>query len=299
MRRFAFQQPVPTPPMTTPASARQEPDPARSPVAGERWIDSHCHLDGFARRGELAGLLKRAETAGVERMITIGTSPSDWVVYRELAASHPGRIDYSVGLHPSDADDQWRDAAATITAFFAPPHTPVALGEIGLDYFHLPKDPVEAGEVILHQEAAFAHQLQLARQLDCPVVIHSRDCFAETVAAIDASGIDWQRVVFHCFSYGPGEMETLAGRGGRASFTGLVTYANADPIREAVRVQGAERLMVETDSPYLAPVPHRGTTNEPAHVAVTGRACAELLGIPAAELATLTRDNTRRFFGLE
>ncbi|MEM8866861.1 MAG: TatD family hydrolase [Verrucomicrobiota bacterium] len=261
-------------------------------------IDSHCHLQGFQEKGELPAILERAAAAGVGQFIAIGTAPKDWVPYRELSAAHPGTIDYTVGLHPCYVDEDWEAAVSQISTFFMPPNPPVALGEIGLDYFHLPKDPVAAGEVLLQQEAAFAQQLSLASELDCPVVIHSREAFKETVAMIDASDVDWTRVVFHCFSYGPEEIAQINQRGGRASFTGIVTYKSAQPLRDALKVQGIEKLMLETDCPYLTPEPHRGKGNEPAYVADIARRCATELGLSLEALTARTADNTKQFFDL-
>lgn len=262
-------------------------------------IDSHCHLQGFQRKGELDAVLQRAKAAGVQHCITVGTSPEDWVGYRELHAAHPESIAYTVGLHPCYVDEHWEAAVGQLSTFFMPPRAPVALGEIGLDYFHLPKDAIQAGEIILAQEAAFREQLLIASELEGPVIIHSRDCFEETLSIIEGSGIDWQRIVFHCFTYGPDAVRQLNERGGRASFTGIVTYKSAGTIREALRAQGVDRLMLETDCPYLSPEPHRGKANEPAFLPEIAKVCAEVLSIDPAELATLTSQNTRQFFKLE
>lgn len=261
-------------------------------------IDSHCHLQSFKDKGELAAVLERARAAGVRRFITVGTSAEDWVPYRELHAAHPGEIDYTVGLHPCHVDEDWGTAVSQLNSFFIPPHAPVAFGEIGLDFFHLPKDPVQAGEVILQQEAAFRQQLMLACELDCPVIIHSRDAFAESVQLIDASGIDWERIVYHCFTYGADEVAQINQRGGRASFTGITTYKSAHALREAVRAQGVDRFMLETDCPYLTPEPHRGKPNEPAHLTHIAQRCAEALALPVEELAARATQNTKDFFGL-
>ena len=122
-------------------------------------IDSHCHLKGFKDKGELKPMFERAADAGVQRFITVGTSPEDWVPYREMCAAYAGKIDYTVGLHPCYVGDEWEAGVSQLITFFMPPYAPVAFGEIGLDYFHLPKDPLLAGEVILMQEAAFRQQL--------------------------------------------------------------------------------------------------------------------------------------------
>lgn len=261
-------------------------------------IDSHCHLDGFQKKGLLSGVLERAEAAHVSTLIAVGTAPKDWVLNREMSQSHPGRIHYTIGLHPGYVDTDWEDAVSQISTFFMPPHPPVALGEIGLDYFHLPKDPVTAGEALLQQEAAFAQQLSLASEFECPIIIHSRDAFDETVAMIDRSGVNWEQIVFHCFSYGPDEVRQINQRGGRASFTGIVTYKNAPAVREALKSQGPDRLMLETDCPYLSPEPHRGKGNEPAYVADIARRCAAELGISIESLANQTTANAKQFFDL-
>ena len=261
-------------------------------------IDSHCHLKGFKDKGELEPVLQRAAEAGVQRLIAVGTSPEDWVPYREMHAAYAGKIDYTVGLHPCYVDADWAASVNQLSTFFMPPNAPIAFGEIGLDYFHLPKDPVQAGEVILLQEAAFRQQLMLADELDGPIIIHSRDCFAECVQIIDESGVDWARIVFHCFTYGAEEITQINARGGRASFTGIATYKSAHTVREALRAQGIERLMLETDCPYLTPEPHRGKPNEPAYIAHIAERCAEALAVDAEELAARASVNTKEFFNL-
>ena len=261
-------------------------------------IDSHCHLLGFKDKGELGAVLTRAADAGVHRLITVGTSSKDWVPYREMHASHSGRIDYTVGLHPCYVDADWEAATNQLSTFFMPPHTPVALGEIGLDYFHLPKDPIQAGEMMILQEEAFRQQLSLAGELGCPVIIHSRNAFEDTVRMIDESEFDWNKIVFHCFSYGPDEIAQINQRGGRASFTGIVTYKNAPDVRNALQLQGIERLMLETDCPYLTPEPHRGKSNEPALITHIAQKCADSLNMELEELSARTTENTKRFFNL-
>jgi TatD DNase family protein len=261
-------------------------------------IDSHCHLLGFKDKGELNPVIARAADAGVQRFITVGTSPKDWVPYREMHAAYTGTIDYTVGLHPCYVDAEWEQDVSQISTFFMPPHAPVALGEIGLDYFHLPKDPIQAGETMIHQEEAFRQQLMLANELECPVIIHSRNAFDDSMRMIDESGIDWARIVFHCFTYGAEEIKQINQRGGRASFTGVVTYKNAPNVREALRAQGIERLMLETDCPYLTPEPHRGKSNEPAYLKHIGERCAEVLALSSEELGAQTTANTKAFYNL-
>lgn len=275
-------------------------------------IDTHTHLESFVRQGAdvLAGILTRAREAGVETMITIGTSPKDWELYRDLARDHAatGLVRYTVGLHPCSVDEKWEEALAQVEAFWADKKTgrldqisalPVAVGEIGLDRFHLPKDPAEAEKIFTWQRGAFAEGLAQAKRLDCPVVIHSRGAFAECVEMIDASGVDWTRVVFHCFTEGVAEMAELTRRGGFGSFTGVLTYKNAENVRAAARAQGLSRFMLETDAPYLTPMPHRGKPNEPGYVRHTAEFAANtVFGTPYEELVAAATANSLKFFAL-
>jgi len=278
-------------------------------------IDTHTHLESFARRGDLAAMLDRARAAGVEALITIGTDADDWGLYRDLAAAHPGFVHYTAGMHPCSVDERWEERFARLEGFWNGAQAsrlpergaggtpallaPVALGEIGLDRFHLPKDdPAAAERVFATQQAAFRAGLGLAKRLGCPVVVHSRGAFRECVEMIDASGVEWGKVVFHCFTEGPVEMAELTRRGGFGSFTGIITYKTAEPIRAAAMAQGLDRLMLETDAPYLTPMPHRGKPNEVGFVRHTAEFCAELFGVSHDELAARTTATARRFFGL-
>lgn len=278
-------------------------------------IDTHTHLDSFARRGELPAIFQRAKEAGLAKMVTIGTDTDDWSLYRDLARANPDLVNYTVGLHPCSVGEDWAPRVAQLEDFWGgarPPDAlvanktrpevafhPVALGEIGLDRFHLPKDDALAAEKIFNwQKAAFVAQLTLAKRLECPIVVHSRGAFAECVGMIDASGCDWRKVVFHCFTEGPLEMEELTKRGGYGSFTGVITYKNAENVRAAALAQGLARLMIETDAPYLTPMPHRGKPNEPAYLKHTAEFCAEVFGVGFDELAAVTTANAKRFFGI-
>ena len=294
-------------------------------------IDTHTHLDSFARRGELPAMLERARAAGLEAMVAIGTDTDDWTLYRDIAGSSRREtagasgvttaatgviVHYSVGLHPCNVSADWAGRVGQVEGFWgasgrgfqpqgakdqrleATATLPVALGEIGLDRFHLPKDAVEAEKIFTWQRAAFAEQLTLAKRLGCPVVIHSRNAFRECVEMIDASGVDWGRVVFHCFTEGPAEMAELTKRGGYGSFTGVITYKSAEAVRAAALAQGLDRLMIETDAPYLTPMPHRGKPNEPAYLRHTAEFSAGVFGVGLERLAEVTTANARKFFGL-
>jgi TatD DNase family protein len=285
-------------------------------------IDTHTHLESFARRDELPAALSRAREASVAAMVTIGTDADDWSLYRDLAGKNPGVMHYTVGLHPCSVDAGWAGRVAQLGDFWGrasfpnepsgatgvftarsenSPYQPgpVALGEIGLDRFHLPKNDLVAAErIFAWQRAAFAEQLALARRLGCPVVVHSRGAFRECVEMIDTSGVDWRRVVFHCFTEGAAEMAELTRRGGFGSFTGVITYKSAEAVRAAALAQGLDRLMLETDAPYLTPMPHRGKPNEPAYLRHTAEFCAGLFGVGLERLAEATTRNATIFFGI-
>ncbi len=288
-------------------------------------LDTHTHLESFARRGVLPDILSRAAAAGVGAMITIGTDTDDWTLYQGLAAEHRGKVHYTAGLHPCSVGEDWAERMGQLEAFWGrasrpdepsnpaahpedgrlshsletPCPCPVALGETGLDRFHLPKDdPAAAERIFGWQRAAFAEQMKLAARSGCPLVVHSRGAFRECVEMIDAADFEWTQVVFHCFTEGPGEMTELVKRGGFGSFTGIITYKTAESIRAAVLAQGLDRLMLETDAPYLTPMPHRGKPNEPAYVRHTAEFCAQLFGVGLERLAEVTTANARRFFSL-
>ena len=263
------------------------------------WIDCHCHLDGYFNEGVLPEVMGRAQSAGICQMIAIGTDLKDWEINYKLATEDPDHIAYTVGLHPCYVRENWEKAVDELEAYFSHPKHPVALGEIGLDYFHLPKDTEKAIAIKSYQQSAFEVQLQIAKKQNCPIVIHSRNAFEDTLSTIDASGVDWGKVVMHCFSYSAEQIKLLNRRGGRASFTGIITYKNAPNVQKALIEQGIEFLMIETDCPYLTPEPHRGKKNEPAYVADIGLKCAELFGIEPKILAERLAENTRRFFELK
>ncbi|MBC7367046.1 MAG: TatD family hydrolase [Undibacterium sp.] len=263
-------------------------------------IDTHTHLESFVQQGDLPAALARAAEAGVTAMIAIGTSTEDWGLYRDLGGTHAGQVRFTVGLHPCAVAAGWEKEVAQIEGFWNGAGVkPVALGECGLDRFHLPKDdPAQAAEIFAWQRAAFKAQLEVARRLECPLVVHSRGAFQECVEMIDESGVAWERVVFHCFTEGVAEITELMRRGGYGSFTGVLTYKSAENVRAAALAQGLGRLMLETDAPYLTPMPHRGKPNEPAFLRHTAEFAAGVFGVSVAEIAEASTRNARAFFGI-
>jgi TatD DNase family protein len=250
------------------------------------WIDSHCHLDSL--EGDLDEALQRAASAGVGTMITIGTDlPSSREAVR-IAAAHDG-VYATVGIHPYDAEDFDEVAGAEIERLAGEPGV-VAVGEVGLDFYRDHSSP-EA------QHRAFEAQIALAKRLGKPMVMHIRDAFPQVVAQLEEAGPP-ETLIFHCFSGGAAEAEVAVGMGGFVSFAGNVSYKTAEGLRDAARAVPLDRLLVETDSPYLSPVPHRGKPNEPRNVTDVGAALAAATGRPVEEIAEATTSNARRAFGL-
>lgn len=261
-------------------------------------IDSHCHLEDFYKNGTLSQVLERARNAGVDEMIVIGTNVKDWELYAELSNKYGGNLYYTVGLHPGNVDEDWEEHVQQLSPYFALENKPIAMGEIGLDFYRLPPDAEKVRKIKEWQEAAFRYQLHLALQFGCPVVIHSRNAFKECVKMIDESHVDWNKIVFHCFVEGAEEIRELNKRGGRASFTGIITYKNATKVREAALAQGMEKLMLETDCPYLAPEPFRGKENEPAYIFEIAGYAADLFNCDKEAFLKRVHDNTVEFFDL-
>jgi len=247
------------------------------------WADSHCHI---SFEGVGASAIAEARAAGVTRMITIGTSVEESTAAIELARAHDG-VWATVGLHPHDAVDGV-DGIAALLSHRDP--IVVGVGECGLDYHydHSPR-PV--------QRAAFAAQVQLARQLDLALVVHTRDAWDDTFDILVSEGPP-ERWVLHCFSGGPLEAARALGLGAFLSFSGIVTFKSADDIRAAAATCPLDRLLVETDSPFLAPVPYRGRPNTPALVPVVGAAVAAERGVGPEVVERATWDNAAAVFGL-
>jgi TatD DNase family protein len=247
------------------------------------WVDAHCHL-------QLAGgdeHVARARAAGVEWMVCVGTDLATSREALEIAARHRS-VHAVVGLHPHEASNlvaEWQ-----MLEPLAVSDACVGVGEAGFDlyYEHSPRD---------EQEAAFRWQIRLATRIGKPLVIHSRDAWDDTFRVLDDEGVP-ERTVFHCFTGGPLEARKAIDRGCYLSFSGIVSFKNAEDLREAARLAPADRVLIETDSPYLAPEPYRGKPNEPAYVVAVGEAVARARGVPVEDIATLTRENASRVFGI-
>ncbi len=257
-------------------------------MSPHRWIDSHAHLT-MADPAEVDGLLERARAAGVGGVLVPATGSDDLDRTMGLAEDHANRLVAAVGLHPHDASRLDAGLKRRLEAGLERPGV-VAIGEIGLDYHYL-NSPRE------DQLAALAWQLDLALAADRPVVLHNRDSWHDLEPAL-AMRAGPLRGVCHSFTEGPPRVRRAVELGLFVGVSGMVTFKTAANIREMALAVPDHRLLVETDSPYLAPVPHRGRTNEPAFVALVGEKLAELREVPAAQLAEQTTENFRRLFAL-
>lgn len=251
-------------------------------------IDSHCHLDSDKFSGEIQDVVNRAQAAGVEKLITISTQIRDF--HRVLSIAERFENVYcSVGTHPDSAMLESEFSVSDIVDLTNHAKV-VAIGETGLDY-HYDGISKEA------QKKVFINHIQASRITGLPLVIHTRD------ADVDMEEILREEIskgqfpfIFHCFSSGLELAKAGLELGGYISFSGILTFRNAEPIRHVAKVVPHNRLLVETDAPYLAPVPFRGKRNEPAYVANTAAVLADVVGISAGQIAKITTENAQRVF---
>ncbi len=296
-------------------------DSERATIVEVFWVDSHCHIQERYLEGVEAGeksnpatsrpervkwasdfqaqarVIERARVAGVERLVCVGTDPHTSRRALEIAASFPEQVWAAVGLHPHEASMGVKgldEVAAMAEQFAIVPSTSstsvlVAIGECGLDY-HYDNSPRT------DQREAFAAQIALAKQNDLALIVHTRDAWEDTFDILKAEGVP-ERTVVHCFTGGPPEAKRCLDMGAYISFSGIVTFKNAQEVREAVKICPLERLLVETDSPFLAPVPHRGKPNEPSYVVFVGEAVAEVKGMEVPLVQSVSTKNATRLFG--
>ena len=271
--------------------ARPLPESLGLPRTG---VDSHAHLDSEELWPDFEGVLTRAAQAGVARIGQVFLGHAAYAARRERMAARP-ELFFILGVHPSDGleisgreEEEWKALARDFE------HDPRlrAVGEIGLDY-HWPDCPPET------QKRIFRAQLGLARDLDRPVVVHSRDAFADTLAILDEEGFAGRPLLWHCFGGDSAAAGAILDRGWHISIPGPVSYAANSALREALRLIPAERLLLETDCPYLAPAPWRGTRNEPALAVFTAQVAARERDEDLIGLWTRCGRNALRFFGLE
>jgi TatD DNase family protein len=255
-----------------------------------RLVDAHCHLepDSFP---DVDAVLARALAAGVVRAVVVGQfhGPGDWGKALEVVRARPAQLVATLGIHPHEAARATASDWSELERQCATPLV-VAVGEAGLDYYY-DKSPRP------EQALAFERQAALAKSLGKPLVVHVRDAHEDCASILASQGVG--HGVIHCFSGDVAAARVYLDLGLHLSLSGVITYKKTDALAEAVRFAPLERLMVETDSPYLAPVPYRGKKNEPAFVLETARRVAELKGLGLEAVAAATTANAARLFGFE
>jgi TatD DNase family protein len=246
-----------------------------------RWTDDHCHLPG-GRNGD--DLVAEARIAGVERLVTVGTDVASSRLMVEIARHHGPGVLATAGVHPHEA----KGGIEGLEALLAEPEV-AAVGECGLDYYyeHSPRDV---------QREAFAAQVSLACAHGLPLVVHSREAWDDTFDVLEGEGVP-ERTVLHCFTGGPEEARRALDLGAYLSFSGIVTFASAQDLRDAAAVCPLDRVLVETDSPYLTPEPHRGRKNRPALLPYVGAGLAAAMGRDLESVASATWANAELVYG--
>lgn len=252
-------------------------------------VDHHCHLDFKDFSPEREAVVARAKAAGVGLMVTISTRIAKVDIYRDIAETHP-EVFFSVGTHPHYADQELDVPLERIVDLSRHPRC-VAIGEAGLDYYYKDKAPYAA------QREGFLKHIAAARETGLPLVIHARDAdddMGDILEAEMAKGAF--KAVLHCFTGGERLARRAIDLGLYLSMSGVITFKASDALRAIAKAAPVDRLLVETDSPYLAPLPHRGKRNEPAYVVHTAAALAQLRGLPPTEIARITTENFFRLY---
>ena len=250
-------------------------------------LDTHAHLHDKAFDEDRDATIDRMRAAGVATAITVGCDLSD--TQRAFAVAGQYDLFASAGIHPHEAKDAPDDIAAAFEPFLRNPRI-VAIGEAGLDYYydHSPRDV---------QQRILRAQIAIARTANLPLIFHHRDAFEDFTAILRDEWQPGMRGVVHCFTGDTAQAKTYVEEFGLyLGIGGIITFKTAQPVRDAVLAAGIDRIILETDCPYLAPVPHRGKRNEPAYVAVTAQAVAEILSLPAEDVAERTTQNANTLF---
>lgn len=266
----------------------------------DEFVDTHAHLDFPDFQPDLPELIHRATAAGITRIISIGCDLKSSARAVALAERFPS-VYAAVGWHPGYVESAPADFRSELRALAAHPKV-VAIGECGLDHYRLPSKKEGADETGADDEAyklkqvvVFQQQLEVAAELGLNCIVHERSAFEATVAIVRPFR-DRLRTVFHCFVGAPDQMRIVTGLNGLVSFTGIATFKNADLVRGSLQAVAADRFMLETDAPYLAPMPHRGKRCEPAYVADLARFAAGVRGCSVTELSAQVQATTREFF---
>lgn len=253
-----------------------------------KLVDSHCHLEAADDPATLE-VISRAQAAGVAHAVVVGQfqGPGDFGGALAVGRAHPGFVTVTMGIHPHEAARAGEDDLRMLRELCALPEVK-AVGEAGLDYYY-DRSPRQV------QREVFARQCALAKELGKPLVVHVRDAHEDCEQVLKEQGIS--HGVIHCFTGDAKAAAAYLALGFHLSISGVVTYKKTEALQEAVKLAPLERLLVETDSPYLAPIPYRGKKNEPAYVVETAKKLAELKGLTVEEVAAQTTKNAARVFG--
>lgn len=257
-----------------------------------QFIDSHCHL-GQLQHTSIEEALERAKQSGIVKMVCVSTDEGSWETNQNISKQYD-HIYYTLGIHPHDAI-RWAECAYKLPPMYHRSFNKkkcVAIGEIGLD-FHYNFSPKEV------QMDVFESQLQMAKTLDLPVVIHCRDAFDELYDSIRKIGLSSRGGVMHCFTGDAIRAKEAVDLGLKISFSGILTFKTAEVLREAAKSLSTDSILLETDCPYLAPIPNRGKPNEPSYLPFTAQVLATVRGESIDEVATYTFDNTTALFQLD
>ncbi|MGY8644279.1 MAG: TatD family hydrolase [Verrucomicrobiales bacterium] len=262
-------------------------------------IDTHAHLASSKFKGDVDEIIKNAADAGVDRIIAIACDLEDSPVNIELAEKYPGTVYATVGIHPCYAHEIATDDYISELRKLSAHEKVVAIGEIGLDYYHAPPAGFTEETWRTRQAEVFRAQLDLAVKVDLPTVIHQRDSNADTMAILDEYRDTSLRAVLHCFTYHIDHAKRAFDLGHLVSFTGVVTYPKAQDVQEMAALVDGNKFMVETDCPYLTPVPRRGKRCEPADTKHTAMHLAKLRGVDFEKLASETTQTAEAFFKID
>jgi TatD DNase family protein len=255
------------------------------------YIDAHCHLETATYGEELSAVIARAMDAGVSHFIAVGASCVLTGAEEAIAlASRVPQVFATCGVHPHDAGLVTPSVVATLESLLHAPKV-VALGEVGLDYYY---DNVPRAD----QRSFFEETLRMANRVDLPIMLHIRDAHEDCLNILDQIGVPSAGGVIHCFTAGPQEAEAYLARGFFLSIPGVVTFKTAVSLREAVQMIPEDRILLETDCPYLAPVPYRGKRNEPSYLPATAAAIGALRGTTGKDVGMAASANTKRLFRL-
>ena len=259
------------------------------------FFDSHCHLTDERLFADLGGVLARAEAANVTQVLSVAVDLDD--AERILQLADGKRIFASAGVHPANAL-AWNDASGAQLETLARDSRVVAIGECGLDFIYDETHPEFPGATRNRQAEVFEAQLEIAARLGKPVVIHNREADEPLLSIVENWRGKLAGGVFHCFSSSPEVARRVLDLGFHLGFTGIVTFKNAREVQEVAVMCPLERMLIETDAPYLAPTPHRGKMNEPSFVPFVAAKIGELKGLSREEIGEITRNNARKLFGI-